>query len=446
MRQMITIYVLLLSLSMTSMGQITVTTLVKDLKASGGVTLSPDGTIIISDFGSALNHQEEKTKVYEYHPVSQAIRIFGEGFAGASGAAFDADGNFYQSNPKGNMISRRAVDGTWKMDWVTEGLNTPIGISVDEDGSVFVCNCTGQSISRITKEGKLDTFAESGLFNCPNGLTRDYYGNLFACNFNDGKVLKLNPWGDVEVWAELPVLQGGPSPVGNGHLTWANGNLIVTTIGTGEIYLIPGKNKALKLCGTPFAFSNVDGDAHSATFSKPNGVAATSTSDTLFVNCSEPSWRSDALKLHPAPLRMITGVCQVDGVHCWSREEKKAIDLIRDKTRIFSQAYIAGDYDKLADAYTVDGKIMPNGSNIISGRTDIKARWILPDDQKILHHKVYHEEIKITGAMAYDYGYYEGATLFNNGKSEVWKGKYLIIWKKEGDDWKIYVDIWNRVS
>lgn len=425
--------------------QIEVKTVVEDLKASGGVTASPDGMLIVSDFGDALNAQGQQTKVYEYEPATGVVRLFGEGFSGASGAAFDRKGNFYQSNPKGHKISKRSADGTWQLDWVTDGLQTPIGIAVDENENLFVCNCVGQNIVQISPEGQLDTFATSEHFNCPNGLTRDYYGNLYACNFNDGKVLKINHWGEVEVWAELPVLQGGPNPVGTGHLAWVNGNLFVTTIGTGEIFVVHDKNNIQKLCGINKAFTNTDGSTETATFSKPNGIAALGSGDTLFVNCSDPSWVSNPLKLHPAPLRMITGVCNVQGVHCWTRDEQEAIDLIKSNTVQFSRAYMQRDYEKIANSYTIDGKIMPGGARIISGKEEIRKRWILPDDQKVIHHRVFHEDIKILRDEAYDYGYYEGTTEFANGKTEDWKGKYLIIWKKEDEHWKIFVDIWNRV-
>jgi ketosteroid isomerase-like protein len=42
-------------------------------------------------------------------------------------------------------------------------------------------------------------------------------------------------------------------------------------------------------------------------------------------------------------------------------------------------------------------------------------------------------------------GYYEGKSLKQDGEEISWKGKYLIVWKKEANDWKMYMDIWNRI-
>ncbi|MBT8219881.1 MAG: DUF4440 domain-containing protein [Bacteroidia bacterium] len=112
----------------------------------------------------------------------------------------------------------------------------------------------------------------------------------------------------------------------------------------------------------------------------------------------------------------------------------------------FSAAYVNEDYDAMANAYTADGMIMPGGAGIIKGFEAIKERWVLKDGSQILSHKVHPEEIKFIGSdHAYDYGYYEVKTKFKNGNISDWKGKYVILWKKEDGQWKMFIDIWNRV-
>ncbi|NJB72689.1 ketosteroid isomerase-like protein [Saonia flava] len=123
-----------------------------------------------------------------------------------------------------------------------------------------------------------------------------------------------------------------------------------------------------------------------------------------------------------------------------SDEEK-----IMAKATTFSKAYINGDYETMTSIYTKDAKLFPNNTKIIEGHTDIKDRWILPEGVKILNHKTESNEINIIGNFAYDYGYYNGTTQ-RKDKSEVsWKGKYVIIWKKVNEEWKMYLDIWNSV-
>ncbi len=125
---------------------------------------------------------------------------------------------------------------------------------------------------------------------------------------------------------------------------------------------------------------------------------------------------------------------------------KDDIETILEKVINFSEAYVNKDYETLANSYTPDGKILPPGANIITGRKLIKNRWTLPKGVAILEHKITPTEINIIGDHAYDMGYYEGRTRRKNGSEVPWKGKYIIIWKKVNGNWLIHWDIWNDID
>lgn len=127
-------------------------------------------------------------------------------------------------------------------------------------------------------------------------------------------------------------------------------------------------------------------------------------------------------------------------------QDDEEIQKMKDNTKQFSQWYMNANYKAMSEAYTMDGKIFPDRTKIIEGRQAIEERWKLPENVKILNHVVHPEEIEIVGNTAYDYGYYEGTTKLSNGEVTNWKGKYVIVWKKIEDDWKMYLDIWNRVD
>ena len=112
----------------------------------------------------------------------------------------------------------------------------------------------------------------------------------------------------------------------------------------------------------------------------------------------------------------------------------------------FSQYVVNADYEKIGDSYTADAKIFPNNTKIIEGREQIIQYWILPEGVSTIAHKTMASEIKIIGDEAYDYGYYEGTTRRAKGEEVSWKGKYVIVWKKVDGEWKMYLDIWNRVA
>jgi ketosteroid isomerase-like protein/membrane protease YdiL (CAAX protease family) len=125
--------------------------------------------------------------------------------------------------------------------------------------------------------------------------------------------------------------------------------------------------------------------------------------------------------------------------------KQKDIDQILEKIEQFSTYVVASDHEKIGAAYTEDAKIFPGDRDIIAGRSDITGYWKMPEDIQITYHKVTPVEIKIKGKEAYDYGYYEGTTKGKDGNESSWKGKYVIIWKKVDKEWKMYLDIWNRI-
>lgn len=122
------------------------------------------------------------------------------------------------------------------------------------------------------------------------------------------------------------------------------------------------------------------------------------------------------------------------------------IDLILANIKAFSSAVMSSEYQSIGDAYTDDAKIFPNNREIIKGREAIIRYWTLPEGVQTKYHKITPEEIRIIGNEAYDYGYYEGTTLRADGTEASWKGKYVIIWKKIEDNWKMYLDIWNGIK
>ncbi|GJM34216.1 MAG: hypothetical protein DHS20C18_32170 [Saprospiraceae bacterium] len=293
-----------------------VSTLIPDIDASGGMTIDHEGNIYVSDFGPALGQPQTNTKVYKIDKTDFSVSVFAEGFAGASGACFDADGNFYQANPHGNKVSKKGVEDTLNVDWAIDGFSTPIGIVADSENNVFVCNCSSNTISKITPAGMVTEFASDTLFRCPNGLTIDDQNNLYACNYGNGGVTKITPDGTVSLLAELPVLTAGPNTIGCGHLTYNKGFLFVTTVGTGQVFKVSLTGETEAIAGVPFGFDNTDGPASTATFSKPNGIIASQTGDTLFINDAEPIWPDGTLGLHPAHVRMVTGLCTLPDIVC----------------------------------------------------------------------------------------------------------------------------------
>ena len=119
---------------------------------------------------------------------------------------------------------------------------------------------------------------------------------------------------------------------------------------------------------------------------------------------------------------------------------------IRKQIEKFSTHFMAGERSEMVKMYTIDAKIMPNNTDILGGK-ELGEYWNPQEvgEWKTTYHKVTPEEIKVWGDEAYDYGYYEGTSSKGEDSSN-WKGKYVIIWRKEKGTWKIYLDIWNSIK
>lgn len=137
-------------------------------------------------------------------------------------------------------------------------------------------------------------------------------------------------------------------------------------------------------------------------------------------------------------------------ITCEKRSKNKASEKMKEAigeaSQNFSKAYINGDIDGIMNSYTADAKIFPNNREILDGEA-LKRYWMPRNNgYKTIHHKITSKEIKFFGDFAHDYGYYEGKTQGEDGAVSDWKGKYLVIWKKEAGIWRMYLDIWNAIK
>ncbi len=133
-------------------------------------------------------------------------------------------------------------------------------------------------------------------------------------------------------------------------------------------------------------------------------------------------------------------------------KKRKNVEKLSDEEQIkaaakaFSASYLKQDYEALAKSYTPDAKIFPNNTPIISGYEAIKKRWSNSSNYTPVTHEIIPEEIVILGDTAHDYGVYKGKNKNKDGTETTYKGKYVVVWKKINNQWKMYLDIWNRIK
>lgn len=104
----------------------------------------------------------------------------------------------------------------------------------------------------------------------------------------------------------------------------------------------------------------------------------------------------------------------------------------------------ARDAASIAGLYTEDGALMPPNTPISTGRSAVETTWAALMKAPGFDLQIMPEKITVAGAgdMALDRGTYR-LTVAPDGKAQTDTGKYVVVWKKVGDEWKAAADIFN---
>jgi uncharacterized protein (TIGR02246 family) len=116
---------------------------------------------------------------------------------------------------------------------------------------------------------------------------------------------------------------------------------------------------------------------------------------------------------------------------------------IQELSRRFSAAYVAGDIETMVGLYTPDAVIFPGNSEALQGPDAIRRYWTIPAGQRITRHQATPTEIRIDGDHAYDYGVYEIAGERDGTAWGPTPGKYVIVWRRTPQGWRMHLDMWN---
>ena len=117
---------------------------------------------------------------------------------------------------------------------------------------------------------------------------------------------------------------------------------------------------------------------------------------------------------------------------------------IRGQVDHWLQLVKAKDAAGIAALYTEDGAVMPPNGPIGKGRTAIQQTWASMMQTPGFDLTFVPDQIIVSssGDMALDRGTYRLAVT-PNGKAQTDTGKYVVVWRKIGSDWKAAADIFN---
>ena len=106
----------------------------------------------------------------------------------------------------------------------------------------------------------------------------------------------------------------------------------------------------------------------------------------------------------------------------------------------FMEAFSQSDAAGVAACYTEDAKFLSPNSEIVGGREAVQEAIQGLIDAGIKGLRLEATEVEGHGDTAHEVGTY---TLMGEDGQTMDQGKYIVIWKKVGDEWKLHRDIFN---
>lgn len=116
---------------------------------------------------------------------------------------------------------------------------------------------------------------------------------------------------------------------------------------------------------------------------------------------------------------------------------------ILEASRQFSAAYMRGDAAALAALYATDAVIFPERSEAITGQEAIRRYWTPRKGGRVTRHQLIPTRVVVDGNHAYDYGTFEIAGERDGKAWGPFRGKYLVVWRREPAGWRMQLDMWN---
>ena len=116
---------------------------------------------------------------------------------------------------------------------------------------------------------------------------------------------------------------------------------------------------------------------------------------------------------------------------------------IEANSKQFIEAFNKGDAAAVANMYTMDARVLPPNGDMVEGRANIQKFWqgAMSAGLKLVSLETVHVETQ--GNIAVEVGRYTSTVPGAGGTTTTDKGKYVVVWKRQGRSWKLAVDTFN---
>ena len=119
---------------------------------------------------------------------------------------------------------------------------------------------------------------------------------------------------------------------------------------------------------------------------------------------------------------------------------RAAIDRVNQR---FVEAWNQGDVTGAMTVYTDDATILPPGAPRVTGRGPIEQFWQAAMDSGVRAVTLQTDDLEISGDLAREIGTATLTVRAEDGTEQTLGAKYVVVWKRQGDQWRWHTDIWN---
>jgi uncharacterized protein (TIGR02246 family) len=121
-------------------------------------------------------------------------------------------------------------------------------------------------------------------------------------------------------------------------------------------------------------------------------------------------------------------------------------DEIQTAQNRLAEAIAARDASRAASLYTDDARLIPQGAPACADRNAIAAFFAGAFDNGIVGARFITEEVEGGDTQAVETGRYElYAGPPGGDRVLAAEGRYLVVWRKSGSDWRIHRDMFNTL-
>ena len=117
-----------------------------------------------------------------------------------------------------------------------------------------------------------------------------------------------------------------------------------------------------------------------------------------------------------------------------------ATEGINETNKLCMDAFSAGDAEKVAGFYTANCRFLPDNSDPVDGRANVQGLLQSMMDGGVSSVELITWEVEDCGDTAVEVG---RVVMRGDDDEIVDDGKFIVIWKKENDGWRLHRDIVN---